>query len=355
VLLVYADAGLIMSLTASIPVQATAPLDDNPLAPPVRPLPDESVIAVSADARARGRLDAEAERGALAAFRAQGCVVLRGAFAPAFIDAMHADYMARYGMLDARAMGERAMLAPPNPIIARGEGRFQITPRMSGAFAAPGIFASPLLRRVLALMIGDDLQLSSFTLVVSHPGASLQAVHRDYGHLFAEPGIAASLPAHAVNVVVPLIDVDLATGPTGVWPGSHAWPENGRAQPDTMAACAMQRSDCMLLDYRTLHTGLPNLSPRARPILYMVYARSWFFDDANHFGTSALDLSLEEHRRLPASAHPLLIRALSQAMRSQPPRELARGANDQRAKVGRNDPCPCGSGKKFKQCHGRPV
>ena len=24
------------------------------------------------------------------------------------------------------------------------------------------------------------------------------------------------------------------------------------------------------------------------------------------------------------------------------------------AKVGRNDPCPCGSGKKYKKCHGRP-
>jgi preprotein translocase subunit SecA len=24
-------------------------------------------------------------------------------------------------------------------------------------------------------------------------------------------------------------------------------------------------------------------------------------------------------------------------------------------KVGRNDPCPCGSGKKYKQCHGRDV
>ena len=22
-------------------------------------------------------------------------------------------------------------------------------------------------------------------------------------------------------------------------------------------------------------------------------------------------------------------------------------------KIGRNDPCPCGSGKKFKQCHGQ--
>jgi preprotein translocase subunit SecA len=23
-------------------------------------------------------------------------------------------------------------------------------------------------------------------------------------------------------------------------------------------------------------------------------------------------------------------------------------------KVGRNDPCPCGSGKKYKHCHGKP-
>jgi preprotein translocase subunit SecA len=25
------------------------------------------------------------------------------------------------------------------------------------------------------------------------------------------------------------------------------------------------------------------------------------------------------------------------------------------AKIGRNDPCPCGSGKKYKECHGRLV
>ena len=29
-------------------------------------------------------------------------------------------------------------------------------------------------------------------------------------------------------------------------------------------------------------------------------------------------------------------------------------AEDEFAKVGRNDKCPCGSGKKYKQCHGRP-
>ncbi|MBO7405469.1 MAG: SEC-C domain-containing protein [Clostridia bacterium] len=27
---------------------------------------------------------------------------------------------------------------------------------------------------------------------------------------------------------------------------------------------------------------------------------------------------------------------------------------DKTQKVGRNDPCPCGSGKKYKNCHGRP-
>jgi preprotein translocase subunit SecA len=35
-------------------------------------------------------------------------------------------------------------------------------------------------------------------------------------------------------------------------------------------------------------------------------------------------------------------------------RQVAVAANDPKFKdVGRNDPCPCGSGKKFKRCHGR--
>lgn len=30
-----------------------------------------------------------------------------------------------------------------------------------------------------------------------------------------------------------------------------------------------------------------------------------------------------------------------------------RDPKDQKDKVGRNDPCPCGSGKKYKKCHGK--
>jgi uncharacterized protein YecA (UPF0149 family) len=37
--------------------------------------------------------------------------------------------------------------------------------------------------------------------------------------------------------------------------------------------------------------------------------------------------------------------------------ETARGAIVRRTapKVGRNDPCPCGSGKKYKKCCGRAI
>ena len=41
--------------------------------------------------------------------------------------------------------------------------------------------------------------------------------------------------------------------------------------------------------------------------------------------------------------------AAAQDTREQPKREPIRVEQ----KIGRNDPCPCGSGKKYKNCHGR--
>jgi preprotein translocase subunit SecA len=85
-------------------------------------------------------------------------------------------------------------------------------------------------------------------------------------------------------------------------------------------------------------------------------------------------MPLEHLAALPASVRPLLTRAFSYATRVRwdevdargvaPPSMLlpvvvpppaARTASEAPAvgKVGRNDPCPCGSGRKYKQCHGR--
>jgi preprotein translocase subunit SecA len=45
--------------------------------------------------------------------------------------------------------------------------------------------------------------------------------------------------------------------------------------------------------------------------------------------------------------------AQAQALAAQGQGVLATPQTREEPKVGRNDPCPCGSGKKYKQCHGR--
>ncbi|MCC2546371.1 zinc-dependent peptidase [Hymenobacter sp. BT175] len=58
--------------------------------------------------------------------------------------------------------------------------------------------------------------------------------------------------------------------------------------------------------------------------------------------------------------HPELYQLLTRALRQNPKKRFLRFATDprewlktlrSRRKFGRNDPCPCGSGKKYKECH----
>jgi Phytanoyl-CoA dioxygenase (PhyH)/SEC-C motif len=321
------------------------------------------IVAVSAAEIANGALSSDSERDAHAAFREHGCILLRGAFPRSAVEAMFSEYTSRYGSLNSQGMQEESDKPPPNRFLRVGDARYEITLRVSGAFAALDVIANRLSCRFLNTLLGDDMLLSGFTAVVSYPGATQQHIHRDYRHLFFEPAVGPGLPVYAVNVAVPLIDVDLETGPTGIWLGSHRWAPNVVPQRQAMTVCPFQRGDCILLDYRTFHTGLPNLSGRARPIVYMVYTRPWFFDEVNHVNRISLDMPLEQYDQLPQSVRPLLTRAFSQATRARWHEADARGraplrdTNDPSTwgKLGRNDPCGCGSGKKYKQCHGRPA
>jgi hypothetical protein len=319
------------------------------------------IVAVSRSATAIGQLAPHTESAAHAAFREHGCVLLRGALAPAVVEAMHREYVAQFGQLDLARMQGQAEKPAPNWLSQVGPARYDITLRMTGALGGTEVFANSLLLKFLRPLLGVDLHLNSFTAVVSHPGAPHQRSHRDYPHLFFEAGVGLDLPVHAVNVVVPLIDVDLETGPTGVWLGSHR--SGAKTQPiESLTVCQLRRGDCMMMDYRTLHAGLPNRSGQARPIVYMVYARPWFFDHQNHVRSSRnpLDMPLDHYNRLPASVRPLMSRAFYYAMLSrwheadarapavEGPADFPSGAGT----VGRNDPCPCGAGKKYKHCHG---
>jgi hypothetical protein len=272
------------------------------------------IVPVSADERAVGILSPETERAALAILKEHGCLLLRGAFERDMIDTLYREFTARYGSLSGDAMREIAARPAPNPILEVGETRFEITTQMTGPFGDPALFANPLLTNLLARPLGE-MRLSSFTTVVSYPGAAIQHTHRDHNILFDDTDPGLQLPVYAINCSLPLIDVDAQTGPTALWPGSHRWPSGITPPPHTAFSCPFERGDCILMDYRTLHTGLPNRGTRPRPILYMVYARPWFFDDINHLGRTPLDMPLEVFAQMPLETRPLLSRAHTQAMR----------------------------------------
>ena len=363
------------------------------------------IIEVPPEENTKAEFSRDTEAAAHAAMHEHGCVLLRGAFSPAAVESMHRDYLAQYGALDLPAMAAAADKPPPNRFLEVGNARFDILLRMTGAFARPDIFANLRVLKLMRPLLGGSMHLSNLTAVVAHPGAAMQHAHRDQQHLFGEPGVGVSLPIYSINMAVPLIDVDMEMGPTGVWLGSHRWEVNRGPTTEPMAAVPFRRGDCMMLDYRTIHAGLANQTARTRPIVYMVYARPWFFDHSNHLRRVPIDMPLDLYEEYPG-LRPLLSRALSYAVMrtwredgtvapgvpapaaavaeagaeraraaafavvgadapaspaavpaAPVPRAAAAARNPgevlERGKIGRNDPCPCGSGKKYKQCHGR--
>jgi len=244
-------------------------------------------------------------------------VLLRGVFAVDTIDALRAEFSRQWPAPDYEAMHALAKRPAPNPVLCVGERRYEVLVKIKGPFGHPALIGNPVLCRFLVRVLDQSMKLSGMTVVVSYPGALMQHVHSDLHALFDEPGLSASLPAYAINVSVPLVDVDATLGPTGIWLGSHLWPLGRMPRPDEYTAVDFIRGDCVLIDYRTLHAGMPNNGALARPILYLVYARTWFFDEANHRARPSLDMDAEDYAALPAPLKPLLERAHVQRVRAR--------------------------------------
>ncbi len=283
----------------------------NTAAPPETP---KYIVMISPEERVMGQMSQANANQAYSAMNLQGFVILRGCFSPAHVADMYAEYQRQYGAIDAAEM--KALSRKPSPVIEVGKNRFEIVMKLVGAFDTRA-YANDVLLRFLIPLIGRDMRLSGVSAVAAYPGANQQRMHRDSAHLFPDYQVGPSLPTYAVNVSVPLIDVDAAIGPTGLWPGSHRLVEGKEPPEDKLQTVPFLRGDAILIDYRTLHAGLPNLSQTVRPILYMVYARNWFFDDANHPQRSPLDMPLETFQALPENLKPLLMRAYSQVMRAR--------------------------------------
>jgi hypothetical protein len=278
-----------------------------------------TVVAVSQAEREQNVLNQDTAFTAHKALYEAGAVVLRGAFPVVMIDALHQEFAGRYANLDQDKMLALSQQQPPNPIQKVGDGRYELAIRMNGGFGQMKLLANGILVNFLSPLLGGAqmMRLGSVTAVASFPGAQMQHAHRDHDQLFKEfAQIGPALPLFAVNCSIPLIDIDQSIGPTAIWPGTHRSAADGPPM-DGMVSIPFQRGDCVMMDYRTMHTGMPNNSQTVRPILYLVYTREWFFDDNNHRTRAPLDMTMEEVAALPQEYHLLLMRAYQNAVRAR--------------------------------------
>ncbi len=274
------------------------------------------IVAISQHERNTSALNPATLQVAKAALRENGCVLLRGAIEPSAIDRVRESFNAEWGFSEPE-MAAAAKRPAPNLVLRVGEKRYEVLVKLTGALAEPTLFANPMLYPFLASELSSDMRISGVTAVVSYPGAELQHIHADHAYLYGSDAISTELPPYAINAAIPLIDVDQAIGPTAVCLGSHRWPETKPAKLEDLVSVDIGRGDCLLIDYRTKHSGMPNASSVMRPILYVVYARNWFFDDINHVGRPSLNMPLADFEALPDPVKPLLSRAYSQQMRAR--------------------------------------
>lgn len=170
-------------------------------------------------------------------------------------------------------------------VVHRSRGRFDMQ-LLPGAACAPVDEPTledeapwlPLLRRLL----GHDARRLFTGAVVSSPGAEAQEAHMDGFHLFGQEEAEGAIqcPPHCLTIFVPLIDVNMQNGPTEFWPGTHHLSKEFNGSAPSFAP-ELTVGSAVLFDYRLIHRGLPNCSGARRPVLYMVWARSWFNDCIN--------------------------------------------------------------------------
>jgi ectoine hydroxylase-related dioxygenase (phytanoyl-CoA dioxygenase family) len=174
-----------------------------------------------------------------------------------------------------------------------GDRRLMITVDLEPPFDQRGLIANSWLLSVLKATFEDDVVLGACGVVCSLPQAPRQHVHIDGSDLFPQAAINRVLPIVAVTVAIPLLEMNEIHGTTALWRRTHRDGALARRIDDQRVSeehpsreigdePIVREGSCAIWDYRLLHSGTPNRSNLARPLLYMTYCRAWFLDHKNY-------------------------------------------------------------------------
>jgi ectoine hydroxylase-related dioxygenase (phytanoyl-CoA dioxygenase family) len=204
-----------------------------------------------------------------------------------------------------------------------GDRRWLITVDLAPPFDNPQLFANPYLLPVLRLALGDGFVIGEYGVSCSLPSATAQHIHHDSPILFPGSSVDWLLPAWAILVSNPLIEINEIHGTTALWLGTHRDANRSHAARDSTRNAdlgdgriepVVRVGSCMLWDYRLVHSGTANRSAMPRPLLCVTYCRPWFWEYANFKAEKnpkhePLLVKAEVLSALPAEQQRLLARA----------------------------------------------
>jgi len=251
--------------------------------------------------RADDALAAETVEHAARALRRDGALLLRDVVDRTLIAEARAALLAKYArFMDGEKRGDAVEV---------GGRRQMIAVDFEPPFDDPALFANPWLLPILAAALDEEFVIGAFGAVCSAAEAPVQHRHRDGALLFPRAGIDGLLPATAITVGIPLVEMNEHHGTTTLWLGSHRDAKGG--SDDNGIEPVVPQGSAILWDFRLKHSGTANRSDTVRPLLYLTYCRPWWLDHRNFTqgdvtplpaSRQSLDKLSAEHRRLLARA-----------------------------------------------------
>src|SRR6476660_3619128 len=230
-----------------------------------------SKIVPSEAERRAGTLGSETIEHASRCFRADGALLIEDIVDTAIIAEARAAFEQAYSKYLDGARHEDALTV--------GGRRLLVTVRLEPPFDDLQLFANPYLLPILSAALDDGFVLGAFGVVCSLPSAPAQRQHDDGGILFPQSGLNGLLPAAAITVAIPLLEMNDVHGTTALWLSSHR--DASSALKEAAIEPVVREGSCMLWDFRLKHGGTPNRSALARPLLYLTYCRPWFLEYLN--------------------------------------------------------------------------
>jgi hypothetical protein len=241
---------------------------------------------------------------AAACVREHGVIAIKDAIPPAATAAILADFQTRYAVHMKPGQTNLFRNFQPDPL------RAQLPMAIDGPVANPQIFAPPAIVALARHMMGQDLIIGEMGVVISHPGAGPQGVHRDSNFLYGDLDIEIGLPPFAMTMLVPLLDVTPSMGPTEFWLGTHMERDRKVTESRTPVSVPLNTGSVTLCDARILHRGGTNVSGPVRPTIYFSFHRPWYQELPGYERKPQVMVTPAMLQRLPEAYRPMFAWAL---------------------------------------------